>query len=209
MTPTLFRNLMGSGLRQLLLSDSNPLSSLVLGGEKFPILPPELLLPDSPCRTGFFNAYGVTEMSVWQSLVRVTAPSFSKGVPIASLDSGDNLISKTKLELTEDGEICVSSSERICFTSEDGGLKDESLRRRPYRVRTGDLGLVEGGRLYHAGRKEGGFVKTRGGKRIGLVSYLWFHFALEAKVRFLLSGRGCRSPRLGLRPLARPVRRLP
>ena len=41
----------------------------MLGGEKFP--PIEDILPIAESGVQFYNAYGVTEMSVWQSLIKV------------------------------------------------------------------------------------------------------------------------------------------
>ena len=45
------------------------LKYIVLGGEKFPPLGD--ILPMAEKGVQFYNAYGVTEMSVWQSLIKV------------------------------------------------------------------------------------------------------------------------------------------
>ncbi len=114
MTPTLYRNLR-PGLERYLLEPGNPFRHVVLGGESFPRIAADL----RESRTRFFVAYGVTEMSVWQTMYEVEKRSLDEEVPIFR-GKDKNLISLTELKLLEDGEIVVTSKERVCFTSEQG-----------------------------------------------------------------------------------------
>lgn len=69
MTPTMFRSISSSSPAEQILTSKdtgiNFVKFVVLGGEPFP---PELV-PDGA--TQFFNVYGVTEMSCWQTMARV------------------------------------------------------------------------------------------------------------------------------------------
>ena len=62
------------------------LKFVVLGGEKFPSM--KDIRPSMERGTQFYNAYGVTEMSVWQSLVKVHSRC-SGEVPISA--NGDSM----------------------------------------------------------------------------------------------------------------------
>ena len=84
-------------------------------------------------RSRFFNAYGVTEMSVWQSLVQVT--SQEDKCPIFD---GSGLISDTKVHLSHTKEVIVSSDLRRCIDIESG--QEMAV------VGTGDLGEEREGR---------------------------------------------------------------
>jgi len=65
-TPSLYR-LLSDAIHEIILSDQNFLRQIILGGEEFPQnIPSEVL---SSHLTSFYNVYGVTEMSCWQSLV--------------------------------------------------------------------------------------------------------------------------------------------
>ena len=62
------------------------LKFVVLGGEKFPSM--NDIRPSVGRGTQFYNAYGVTEMSVWQSLVKVHSRCCGE-VPISA--DGDSM----------------------------------------------------------------------------------------------------------------------
>ncbi len=145
MTPTLW-NSMRPDIESYLLSEDNSFRNLVLGGEAFPRLPESL----RECRkTRFFNAYGVTEMSVWQSLIEVPKHLFGQEVPIWC--ESESLLSDTVLSLSENGEIIVTSSTRRCRSSESGGWPGLE-----YVIKTGDLGrssVNDGRRTFFAGRR--------------------------------------------------------
>lgn len=64
-TPSLYR-LLSSAIEEIVSSNRNFLNHIVLGGEPFPKIPSKLL---SSSKTKFYNVYGVTEMSCWQSMV--------------------------------------------------------------------------------------------------------------------------------------------
>ena len=73
MTPGLFE-LMWKHLKCC----DHSLRFLILGGERFPDLTTEMM----QSKIQFYNAYGVTEMSVWQSLLKIEscgeAPIYAK-----------------------------------------------------------------------------------------------------------------------------------
>jgi non-ribosomal peptide synthetase component F len=59
-TPSFYKNV------EPFLTAASP-KYIVLGGERFP----KMGMKKAAAATRFYNAYGVTEMSVWQSLVRI------------------------------------------------------------------------------------------------------------------------------------------
>ena len=74
MTPTMFRSISKAAEPTLASkdTDTNFIKFVVLGGEPFPVDP----VPDGA--TKFFNVYGVTEMSCWQTLARIQNGSSGK-----------------------------------------------------------------------------------------------------------------------------------
>ena len=106
-------------------------------------------------RSRFFNAYGVTEMSVWQSLVQVT--SQEDKCPIFD---GSGLISDTKVHLSHTKEVIVSSDLRRCI--------DIKCGQEMAVVGTGDLGEKREGKIYYLGRSDSGKTVKINGKRTSL-----------------------------------------
>ena len=108
-------------------SDETKLKYIVLGGEKFP--PIDDIISLAAKGVQFYNAYGVTEMSVWQSLLKVNCRRYSQPceVPIShSRDGGSGLrntwvklIHKGKVveEDNAEGEVAVYSDVRHCVQS--------------------------------------------------------------------------------------------
>jgi len=143
MTPSLYKNLGGK------LGES-ALKFIVLGGEKFPML----VSPEGKIR--FFQAYGVTEMSVWQSLQEVK----DSQQPEQAIWSQGNLLSKTDFSLSEDGEVLVKSESRGCYIS--NGQEFE----RCFEVATGDIAKRVNGEVFFMKRK-GDTLKING-KRVSL-----------------------------------------
>ena len=86
-------------------SDETKLKYVVLGGEKFPHI--EDIFPLVARGVQFYNAYGVTEMSVWQSLVKVNCRRDSQPceVPISQSRDGGTGLRNTSVKLVQDGEI--------------------------------------------------------------------------------------------------------
>jgi acyl-CoA synthetase len=67
MTPSLYNSL-SDDFSAAIASAGSCVKYVVLGGEPFPAMPPASL--SSPA-TSFYNVYGVTEMSCWQTLTKV------------------------------------------------------------------------------------------------------------------------------------------
>ena len=103
MTPTLFKN--------LAKCPSN-LEQLVLGGESFPS-GNNLKSTFSECKKmpKLFNIYGLTEMSVWQSLTEIKDLTLDE----QPIYDGQNLLNDTSLYLDHDGQICLETSNRACY----------------------------------------------------------------------------------------------
>ena len=108
-------------------SDETKLKYVLLGGEKFP--PIDDIFPLAAKRVQFYNAYGVTEMSVWQSLIKVNCRRDSQPCEVPISLSGDGgsglrntwvkLIHKGKVveEDNVEGEAAVYSDVRRCVQS--------------------------------------------------------------------------------------------
>ena len=136
MTPSLFKRL-GNNV-------PNTFKHLLLGGEAFPKI-------QFPIRDNLkiYNVYGLTEMSVWQSLVNVE-PSETSSIPICQKP---NLLRETNVKLNDEGEIVVMSKTRACCI--DGSWQFE--------VRTKDLGWQkENGFIYFEGRLDLDVFKVHG-----------------------------------------------
>ena len=148
-TPSLYKNL-DRNLEMMLTSKENPLKSLIIGGEKFPLIPAKVL---SQTRTSIYNIYGVSEMSCWQTCLKVNG-GISDQDKIFDRNK-KAIISETEIEICEFkeimdddtlvnrqdgaryGEIVISSKTRQCkqLVCREW-LKNEDI----YRVRTGDYG---------------------------------------------------------------------
>ena len=103
MTPTLFKNL---------VKCPKSLQQLVLGGELFPsgkTLRP--ILSDCSKTPKLFNVYGLTEMSVWQSLIEIKNLSLDE----QPIYSDEKLLSDPKLYLDQEGQICLETRNRACY----------------------------------------------------------------------------------------------
>ena len=154
MTPLVYTNL-GEEFQSYLTNDgySNELKYLILGGDRMPKNIPQ------NSETQFYQAYGLTEMSVWQSLYRIRSkdgkhPIFDPERP--------NLISGTEILLDPlSNEIIIKSDKRKSFVMENGRISPCE------RISTGDIGLKDGfGRIYFGQRREN-HIKING-KRTNL-----------------------------------------
>ena len=160
-TPTLYK-ILRKNLEIMLISASNPLDILVIGGETFPDIPYKILLETL---TVIYNVYGVTEMSCWQTCIKVNGNFKLDPKRIFSIDVPP-ILSETSIELCEFssnkedypniqncekyGEIIVSSSTRKCGQMINGVLVE--VGQKNYRVRTGDIGYLTNGSIYIANR---------------------------------------------------------
>ena len=139
MTPSLLKSL-GSDV-------PHSVKHLLLGGEAFPDL-------QFPVRTDLkiYNIYGLTEMSVWQSLVNVL-PINNQSITPVPICQEKNLLRDTEVKVCADGEIVVFSKTRSCCV--DGIWQFE--------VKTKDLGFKkENGCIYYKGRLDQDVFKIHG-----------------------------------------------
>ena len=138
MTPSLFKRL-GNDV-------PNSFEHLLLGGEAFPKI-------QFPVRNHLkiYNVYGLTELSVWQSLVNVE-PCQTSSMPIP-ICQNTNLLRETDVFLNDDCEIVVMSKSRACCV--DGKWQ--------FQVKTKDLGWKnENGFIYFDGRLDMDVFKVHG-----------------------------------------------
>jgi len=88
-----------------------------------------------------YHLYGLTEMSVWQSMIRICEPEDASCPPIYV--RGGNLLSETEVSCDEGSEVVVSSRSRHCCQ------RLECICRPPYTIHTGDLAVWKAGsKLY-------------------------------------------------------------
>ena len=133
MTPTLFKGLAWC---------PKSFKHVLLGGEPFPTSQEihHLISPTKLRQTRIYNIYGLTEMSVWQSLYEIKNINSEKQ-PIFSPKSNLSL-SETEIYLSDKNEICVRSKKRACFYLE----KFHEL------IWTGDMGYQIDGDIFFKGR---------------------------------------------------------
>ena len=174
-TPTLYAGLVTAPGQAFKISDH-----VVLGGESFPNH-----LQHCP-ESKFYQAYGVTEMSCWQSLIHVPDPNAAQ-IPIH--DPGANLLNETMIELIETegpleeetehkgnetcGLVLVKSLTRICHILDHGLVQDSADEKNTnakedrdkynvFSVRTGDLGIRrDDGKIYFL-RRTKDYLKIQG-----------------------------------------------
>ncbi|XP_053673866.1 beta-alanine-activating enzyme [Anopheles nili] len=79
MTPSLFCRWSAKDILERILGPQTTLRTLVLGGEKFPLLPVVL-----DCRTAVYNIYGITELSCWSLLQEVSLSGQTADVPLGT-----------------------------------------------------------------------------------------------------------------------------
>ena len=158
-TPTLFR-ILGTDFELMLQSQSNNLKTLLIGGEPFPIITSQVL---SSTKTSIYNVYGVSEMSCWQTCLKVNQKS-SFNLDIVAQIGTSSILSETEIsvgqnfptksnqeEFNKYGEIIVSSRTRKCHQMINGYFIPQSS---VYQVRTGDVGYVKDGNVFIIGREE-------------------------------------------------------
>ncbi|XP_049535011.1 beta-alanine-activating enzyme isoform X2 [Anopheles darlingi] len=142
MTPSMFMRWSPEAIAETILARQSTLRILVLGGEPFPAFP----IPVDT-QTILFNIYGITEVSCWSTMERVTemnGGAVSLGQP---LDSSIvlELRSTVNGQLLEEpdetgsivGQLFIGSSSRMCRIS--GEVSVESIDDQPLFRATGDL----------------------------------------------------------------------
>ena len=104
-----------------------------------------------------YHLYGLTEMSVWQSMVRIMEPSAAACPPI--FFRAGNLLTETDISCESEGggEVVVSSLTRHSCQQLSCAC------RPPFRIHTGDLAAWRGDHLFWQGRTDN-VVKVQGTK---------------------------------------------
>ena len=113
MTPSLLKSL-GNDI-------PHSVKHLLLGGEAFPDL-------QFPVRTNLkiYNIYGLTEMSVWQSLVNVL-PINKQSITPAPICQEKNLLRHTEVKVCANGEIVVLS--KVVFFCQCSKMQSISFKK--------------------------------------------------------------------------------
>ena len=182
-TPTLFESIR-SGLEYLLLSKESNLRTLLIGGETFPNISSKILCST---KTAIYNLYGVSEMSCWQTCLKVNGNTALDITKI--LDTNKTLVlSETKIEIctfpatnnqsddaTKYGEIIVSSKTRHCQQMIGSVF---ILNTGIYRVQTGDVGYIQNGCIFLSSRVQKEQQKLNE-----------FHTASEGSKSFKVNGK--------------------
>ncbi|XP_058124419.1 beta-alanine-activating enzyme [Anopheles ziemanni] len=104
-TPSLFTRWSNRDITEVILASHSTLRVLVFGGEKFPILQ---IPPDS--RTEVYNIYGITEISCWSLIQKVSYDHRWSDVPL-----GIPLDSSIVLELR-----CVEENQKLAIRNDNG-----------------------------------------------------------------------------------------
>lgn len=164
MTPTLFKRL------------SNRLwtakfKSIVIGGESFPSFSVA-----QDCSIDFYQAYGITEMSCWQSLYKIRREDIEKEVQFPIFDpSRPNLISKTKVCIQGKEIFVQSDTRKAMIQTEDGQI----VKSTDNPLSTGDLGIADKDGLI--------FFSSRAGDRVKIHGKLTNLMEIEREVRHVTS----------------------
>ncbi len=134
-TPGLLTNIF-SGSWELPVS----LKTVAVGGEQCRVEAGRVLQRlVASSRVRVYHLYGLTEMSIWQSLVRISEAEDALCPPIFVRER--NLLTETEISCPE-SEVVVTSRTRHCCQM----LICSCCR--PYTVRTGDLAIWQEGKLF-------------------------------------------------------------
>uniref|UniRef100_A0A182R1Q3 Uncharacterized protein n=1 Tax=Anopheles funestus TaxID=62324 RepID=A0A182R1Q3_ANOFN len=145
MTPSMFTRWHTTDMMNIIFGPQTTLRILVLGGERFPILK-----RPSKCRVAVYNIYGITEVSCWSMIQKVSHENESDvplGEPLdhsimlqlRSLDD-ENLQAEKNLNGSTIGQLYIGSCSRICLILEKSNENYDTLSfERPVYRPTGDL----------------------------------------------------------------------
>uniref|UniRef100_A0A182V625 Uncharacterized protein n=1 Tax=Anopheles merus TaxID=30066 RepID=A0A182V625_ANOME len=160
MTPSMFTRWSKTDMLDIIFGPQTTLRTLVLGGERFPVLP-----RPADCRVSVYNIYGITEVSCWSMIQKVQSQDNQTDIPLGEvldqsivlqirneIDGGvqaDHLVNGSKI-----GQLYIGSCSRKCVIlglSEDNDalttISDVVFRA------TGDLvELSKEGNYYYRGR---------------------------------------------------------
>ncbi|KAL2734539.1 beta-alanine-activating enzyme, partial [Vespula maculifrons] len=164
-TPSLFLHRWSSErISNTILGKDSPLRIILLGGEPFPKIDLLIAIKHFENRTEFFNIYGITEVSCWASINKITwidkeIESSYLGTVLSETifqvrNEDDNIVSKG------DGHLYIGSNSRLCI------IDNEVLQnmKRPVFRNTGDIVHIDNkGRIFYKGRQND-IIKRYGNK---------------------------------------------
>nr|CAH7727624.1 unnamed protein product [Callosobruchus chinensis] len=160
MVPSIFLRWDDKHISLILACES--LKTLVFGGEVFPKI---ILQYQRSKNLSIFNIYGITEVSCWATLHKITDETFESMIPLGTCLNDTAL--KVDNENDENrtlggGEIFIGSSTRICYIDDEN---PKNLTGTIYRA-TGDIGKVSEKGVYFISRKNK--IIKRFGQKINL-----------------------------------------
>uniref|UniRef100_A0A8W7P285 AMP-dependent synthetase/ligase domain-containing protein n=1 Tax=Anopheles coluzzii TaxID=1518534 RepID=A0A8W7P285_ANOCL len=80
MTPSMFTRWSKTDMLDIIFGPQTTLRTLVLGGERFPVLPRA-----ADCRVSVYNIYGITEVSCWSMIQKVQSQDNQTDIPLGEV----------------------------------------------------------------------------------------------------------------------------
>ena len=179
-TPSLFQQFGPLISAQYLLGPSSSLRAIILGGEPFPPLDTIKKYRHRENRTEFYNIYGITEVSCWASIFKVSSNDlYPEPIPLGEP------MHETSFQVRNDDGLNIENGighlyiggNRTCLLD---GESPGSLQHPVYR-NTGDIVSLHKGSYYYQSRSDN--TAKRMGKLISL------HALQQAAVRSTLVDR--------------------
>ena len=132
----------------LRLASAPRLRVLAVGGERCRAEARLRLTTHLEAGVRVYHMYGLTEMSVWQTMTRLETAEMVDRMPI--LVPGKNILSGVDVELDNENQIVIESSNRKCLFWDEG---ENSLLSNS-RLISGDIGEWNKGNLVWKGRND-------------------------------------------------------
>ncbi|XP_052896773.1 beta-alanine-activating enzyme [Anopheles moucheti] len=159
MTPSIFTRWKANEMEHIIFGSQTTLRILVLGGERFPILK-----RPAECRVAVYNIYGITELSCWSMIQKVSPENDSYvalGEPLdhsimlqlRSLED-ESLQAEANINGSTIGHLYIGSCSRKCLILGKNNENDDILCvDRPIYRPTGDIvELTNEGNYYYRDR---------------------------------------------------------
>ncbi|CAH2005093.1 unnamed protein product [Acanthoscelides obtectus] len=157
MVPSVFLRWNENQISLILTNDR--LKTLVFGGEVFP---KSILQYERDENLSIFNIYGITEVSCWATLHKITDETVESMIPLGTCLDDTDLKVEDENEGGESGEILIGSSSRVCYLDDEEPKKLTGTIYRP----TGDIAIVNQKGVYFVSRKNK--IIKRFGQKINL-----------------------------------------
>ncbi|XP_053663039.1 beta-alanine-activating enzyme [Anopheles marshallii] len=159
MTPSIFTRWKADEMEHIIFGSQTTLRILVLGGEQFP-----MLKKPAECLVTVYNIYGITEVSCWSMIQKVSPENgalVALGEPLdrsimlqlRSLED-ESLKAETNMNGSTIGHLYIGSCSRKCFILGKNNENDDTLGdERPIYRPTGDVvELTKEGNYYYRDR---------------------------------------------------------